>query len=139
MLKYWGKVYLSTVLTNKIYNLFNLCLADYARALFLITFRTKSFLFLISQFLSEYARALTKDKKFKEALSVISLCAQVGDKLIIGDNPQKLKKKKLWFYSFFQMTSLSTDEIQEFGAELIDFYSVHIGKGTFNTDPWWVS
>jgi len=34
------------------------------------------------------------------------------------------------------MTSLSTDEIQEFGAELIDFYSVHIGKGTFNTDPW---
>merc|ERR1712079_4979 len=63
----------------------------------------------ISVFL-EYARALTKDKKFKEALSVISLCAQ--------------------------MTSLSTDEIQEFGAELIDFYSVHIGKGTFNTDPW---
>merc|ERR1711874_923213 len=55
----------------------------------------------ISVFL-EYARALTKDKKFKEALSVISLCAQ--------------------------MTSLSTDEIQEFGAELIDFYSVHIGK-----------
>ena len=37
------------------------------------------------------------------------------------------------------MTSLSTDEIQEFGRELIDFYSVHIGKGTFNTDPWWVS
>merc|ERR1711962_1351573 len=62
----------------------------------------------ISVFL-EYARALTKDKKFKEALSVISLCAQ--------------------------MTSLSTDEIQEFGRELIDFYSVHIGKGTFNTDP----
>ena len=27
--------------------------------------------------LSEYARALTKDKKFKEALSVISLCSQV--------------------------------------------------------------
>merc|ERR1712242_178990 len=58
----------------------------------------------------EYARALTKDKKFKEALSVISLCCQ--------------------------MASLSTDVIQEFGAELIDFYSVHIGKGSFHTDPW---
>jgi len=58
----------------------------------------------------EYARALTKDKKFKEALSVISLCSQ--------------------------MASLSTDVIQEFGAELIDFYSVHIGKGSFHTDPW---
>merc|ERR1712032_1220213 len=58
----------------------------------------------------EYARALTKDKKFKEALSVISLCSQ--------------------------MASLSTEAIQEFGAELIDFYSVHIGKGSFNTDPW---
>ena len=31
------------------------------------------FLFLSS----EYARALAKDKKFKEALSVISLCSQV--------------------------------------------------------------
>merc|ERR1719400_2298473 len=57
----------------------------------------------------EYARALTKDKKFKEAFSVISLCAQ--------------------------MASLSSETIQDFGAELIDFYSVHIGKGTFNTDP----
>merc|ERR1711990_1384418 len=58
----------------------------------------------------EYARALTKDKKFKEAFSVISLCSQ--------------------------MASVSTEVIQQFGAELIDFYSVHIGKGTFNTDPW---
>merc|ERR1719370_1861133 len=53
----------------------------------------------------DYARALTKDKKFKEAISVISLCSQ--------------------------MASLSTEVIQEFGAELIDFYSVHIGKGSF--------
>ena len=35
------------------------------------------------------------------------------------------------------MASLSTEAIQEFGAELIDFYSVHIGKGSFNTDPWY--
>merc|ERR1719234_596815 len=28
------------------------------------------------------------------------------------------------------------EAIQEFGSELIDFYSVHIGKGSFNTDPW---
>merc|ERR1712212_968847 len=58
----------------------------------------------------EYARALTKDKKFKEAFSVISLCSQ--------------------------MASVSTEVIQQFGAELIDFYSVHIGNGSFNTDPW---
>ena len=35
------------------------------------------------------------------------------------------------------MASLSTEAIQEFGSELIDFYSVHIGKGSFNTDPWY--
>ena len=34
-------------------------------------------------YFSEYARALTKDKKFKEAFSVISLCAQVITLMIL--------------------------------------------------------
>jgi len=54
----------------------------------------------ISVFL-EYARALTKDKKFKEALSVISLCAQVGDKLIFADNPQTFNFQENFNFTLF--------------------------------------
>ena len=48
----------------------------------------------------------------------------------------KLFSMALITFKLFQMASLSSETIQDFGAELIDFYSVHIGKGTFNTDPW---
>ena len=48
----------------------------------------------------------------------------------------KLFPMALITFKLFQMASLSSETIQDFGAELIDFYSVHIGKGTFNTDPW---
>lgn len=58
----------------------------------------------------DYARALTKDKKFKEAVSVYSMCAK--------------------------MSAFPLETIQDLGNGLIDFYSEHIGKTTQHTDPW---
>jgi len=58
----------------------------------------------------DYARSLVREKKFKEAISVFSLCSKLG--------------------------SLPMESIRELVDNLIDGYSGHASKKTCHTDAW---
>jgi len=58
----------------------------------------------------DYARSLVREKKFKEAISVFSLCTKLG--------------------------SVPMESIRELVDNLIDAYSGHASKKTCHTDPW---
>ena len=58
----------------------------------------------------DYAKALVREKKFKEAISVYSLCTKLG--------------------------SVPMESIQDLVDSLIDSYSGHANKKTWHTDPW---
>jgi len=58
----------------------------------------------------DYAKALVREKKFKEAISVYSLCTKLG--------------------------SVPMESIQDLVDSLIDSYSGHANKRTWHTDPW---
>lgn len=58
----------------------------------------------------DYARTLVREKKFKEAISVLSLCSKLA--------------------------SLPMESVREMVDSLIDNYSVHASKKTCHTDAW---
>jgi len=58
----------------------------------------------------DYATSLSREKKFKEAISVFSICSK--------------------------LTSLPMESIRELVDSLIDCYSIHTSKKTCHTDAW---